>query len=112
MLSPGGRWSGLTETLHFQRMRCWDDLSQYLLKPQAEAFPSSDGCLKWTCSAGVGFMPLHLHVLAGAAAQPTACRRLCPLLGARWSLWQADTTLIKEQLPSVHLHTQVLTHSF
>lgn len=102
MLSPGEKWSGLTETLHFQKMRCWDVFSRCLLKPQEKAFFNSNGCIKWTCSGEVGFKLLHLHLLAaggGGGAQPaacTACRRLRPPLGARWSLRQADTARIKE----------------
>lgn len=119
MLSPEDGWNGLTETLHFQKMRSWDDCSWYLLKPQAEAFFNSDGCIKRTCSGGVGFMLFHLHLSAGGGeAEPCLHCLHClpappPLLGARWSLRQAHTiTLIKEQLSSMHLHTQALTYSF
>lgn len=115
MLSPGGKWSGLTEKLHFQKMRSWDDFSRYLLKPQEEAFFNSDGRIKRACSGGVGVKLLHLHLSAGGGeagpAARAACRRLCPPLGARWSPRQADTTPIKEELSSMHLHTQALTYS-
>lgn len=52
MLSPGGKWSGLTETLHFQKMRSWDDFSQYLLKPQEVAFLIPMGALNGPALVG------------------------------------------------------------
>lgn len=108
MLSPGGKWSGLTETLHFQKMRCWDDFSQYLLKPQAEAFFSPDGCIKWTCCGGAGFMLSHLHLRAGGGeAQLAACTACWRQMVTAAGRHHAD-----QRLSPVHLLTQASTYSF